>query len=165
MSVVGFQDSEARRELIDLEGGLVVPVAALPSLALLKLHAYLDRRQRAVSKDIQDFDWFLRHYEVAGNEVRIHEELGDHLIGDLMDIQDAGAALLGLDLAGSHTEAAIVPARELLVEARDPWSRIITHVLAREPIHDDDENLHRRTGASSRFAAFELGLGLGVRPK
>ena len=46
MSVRGLRESEGRCEFVDLGTGLIVPVAAVPSLALLKLHAYRDRRLR-----------------------------------------------------------------------------------------------------------------------
>jgi predicted nucleotidyltransferase len=102
MSVLGFKESEAGCELVDIGMDLLVPVAAIPSLALLKLHAYRDRRKRGESKDIQDFDWFLRHYESAGNELRVHEELGDLLRAEHLSIENAGAALLGADVAWLH---------------------------------------------------------------
>lgn len=63
MTVHGFAEAAAHCDLIEVERGLHVHVASLPSLALLKLHAYLDRRVKGVTKDIQDFDWIARHYD------------------------------------------------------------------------------------------------------
>jgi len=57
MTVHGFRSSAGTRESIEVGAGLVVPVAAVASLALLKLHAYRDRRARGERKDIRDFDW------------------------------------------------------------------------------------------------------------
>ncbi len=162
MSVAGFLESETRCESVSLESGLTIPVAALPSLAVLKLHAYRDRRQRSVRKDIQDFDWFLENYAAAGNEVRIYEDLADALNEDRIDIGDAGAALLGLDVAITHDEAELRSIRDILDEARDPWSTLIADVVARRHAFDDDRTLRQRDEASRRFAAFEFGVELGL---
>jgi predicted nucleotidyltransferase len=138
MSVLGFSDSERRCELVDVGPGLIVPIATIASLALLKLHAYRDRRQRGERKDIQDFDWYQRNYEAAGNELRVHEELGDALRLGEIDAEHAGAALLGRDVAEQHSADATIAVRAVLVEARDPWSKLITDVLAaRRPTEDE----------------------------
>lgn len=160
MSVQGFRESEGGCELLDTGMGLTVPVAAIPSLALLKLHAYRDRRQRGERKDIQDFDWYLRNYELAGNESRVHEELGEALRSDLIGIQDAGAALLGLDVARMHTSDAITAAREILIESRDPWSKVTTDVLMGKRAADDDWDRRARDETCRAFGAFESGLEL-----
>lgn len=157
MSVLGFEDAGLARGFVDAGGGLVVPIATVPSLALLKLHAYKDRRQRGERRDIQDFDWFLTHYEAADNELRIHDELGELLRREVFDILDAGAALLGVDVARVHARESIAPTRDLLFEARDPWSRTVTDALAHETsIGDEDER--RRAAVIGRFRAFESGL-------
>src|SRR4029453_11259293 len=128
------------------------------SLALLKLHAYQDRRARGERKDIQDFDWFLRNYESPGNEPRIHNELGEPLRDGRLEIDDAGAALLGLDVAKLHPARAIAPIRDLLVHSHDPLSRVIGDVLGHLAVVDEDQDLRRRTEASRRFEAFAVGL-------
>jgi len=161
MSVVGFQESESRCELIAVAPGLEVPVAAIPSLALLKLHAYVDRRSRHETKDIQDFDWYLRHYESAGNELRIHDELGEFVRGDALDIEFAGAALLGSDLARSIPPPALVVQRAVLDEARDPWSRLVNHVLGRVTSSGEDEERARQR-IVGRFSAFAFGLSIAA---
>lgn len=128
MSVLGFRESDGLCEFVDVGEGLAVPVATVPSLALLKLHAYRDRRLRGERKDIQDFDWYLQNYESAGNELRVHEELAEGLRDQALEVENAGACLLGLDVARQHAGVAIAGVREVLVEARDPWSRVITDV-------------------------------------
>ncbi len=161
MSVVGFQESERRLELIVVAPGLEVPVAAIPSLALLKLHAYVDRRSRHETKDIQDFDWYLRHYESADNELRIHDELGEFIRDGAFDIEFAGAALLGSDLARSFPPPALLVPRAVLDEARDPWSRLVNHVLGRVTSSGEDEERARQR-IVDRFAACAFGLSIAA---
>lgn len=163
MSVVGFQESERQCEIIEVAPGLEVPVAAIPSLALLKLHAYVDRRSRHETKDIQDFDWYLQHYESADNELRIHDELGEFIRGGALDIEFAGAALLGSDLARACPPSALVVPMAVLDEARDPWSRLVDHVLARVPGWREDEERARQR-VVDRFAAFAFGLSIANAP-
>lgn len=161
MSVVGFEESEPRCELIEVVPGLEVSVAAVPSLALLKLHAYADRRSRHETKDIQDFDWYLRHYESADNELRIHDDLGEFIRGGALDIEFAGAALLGRDLARTCPATALVVPRTILHEARDPWSRLVDHVLAGgTPSREDEERARQRI--VDRFAAFAFGMSIAT---
>lgn len=162
MAVHGFRASEGLREAVEVGAGLVVPIAAITSLALLKLHAYRDRRARGERKDIRDFDWFLRHYESAGNEERVFVELADVVRDGRIEVRDAGATLLGLDIARSHASDAIDPARPLLVEARDPWSRLIADLLVGSRGADDESHEGRVRDASARFGAFELGLSIGA---
>ncbi|MBI5362632.1 MAG: nucleotidyl transferase AbiEii/AbiGii toxin family protein [Planctomycetes bacterium] len=161
MNVLGFAASEPGRERLVLDQGLVVPVAATPSLALLKLHAYRERRQRGERKDIQDFDWFLRNYEAAGNELRVHDELAEELLDARLEIDDGGAALLGSDVARGHDSVVIDAVRAILGEARDPWSRVIADLFVGVVGVDEGRVDRRRKEASRRFAAFELGLALG----
>lgn len=163
MSVHGLAESEGQCVSLEMGSGLIVPVAAVPSLALLKLCAYGDRRLRGERKDIQDFDWFLDNYESAGNEVRVHDDLGDVLRRGEIDVEAAGAALLGFDVTRIHSAEVIVVVRSILTESRDIWSRVITDVVAGRSLADDEEDRRRRTEVSRRFRAFELGLDL-LRP-
>lgn len=158
MSVRALRAAEPNREWVDVGGGLLVPVAMLPSLALLKLDAYLERRRRGHRKDIQDFDWMLRHYDTAGNTIRIHDELGDSLRVEKIQIEDGGAALLGLDVARAHPVDALTPIRAMLREAQDPWSLMIGDMCAADRPIDDRDHERVRGRASARIRAFEMGI-------
>jgi len=154
MSVRGFAEAARHCVAIELEGGLRVQVASLPSLALLKLHAYAERRRRGVVKDIQDFDWILRHYDFPSEHVlRIHDELAEALIATGTDYSEAGAMLLGSDLARFHTTDAIEPLRSLLEELVDAYSRAVEDMLlasGRDGDEDARDEVRRRTVARGR---------------
>lgn len=162
MSVRGLAEAAAHCDAIEVGSGLQVEAASLPSLALLKLHAYLDRRVRGIAKDIQDFDWLLRHYDVPPQHVlRIHAELADVLIAAGIEFSEAGAMLLGQDVARIHTEAVIEPVAGLLAELGDQWGRPVEHVLAAHRVVDEEREQELRARIAARFDAFRLGLGSG----
>ncbi|MBL8861737.1 MAG: nucleotidyl transferase AbiEii/AbiGii toxin family protein [Planctomycetes bacterium] len=162
MTVHGFAEAAAHCDVIEVENGLLVHVASLPSLALLKLHAYLDRRTKGVTKDIQDFDWIARHYDFpSDHELRIHEELAERLIASGTEFSEAGAMLLGVDVARIHSMAVIAPVRRLLTESLDPHSRAIEDVLKAARGLDDERRQELRGRIAARMQAFERGLDDG----
>jgi predicted nucleotidyltransferase len=164
MSVVGFGEAAEHCNAIEIEKGLYVQVACIPSLALLKLHAYLDRRARGLSKDIQDFDWFLRHYDlVPGHELRIHEELRELLIASEIESSTAGAMLLGTDLARVHSRSALEPLEGLLAEFGDPFGRPVEDVLRTYAAPDEAQERAERARIRARLDAFVRGLSFGSR--
>lgn len=160
MSVRGLAESERLTEAIEVEPGLCVDVASVPSWALLKLEAYRDRRQRGETKDIQDFAWLLDNYEQAGDELRVHDELSHFVQSDLIAVEDAGAMLLGKDVAAAHTRAMIGPLAAVLVEAEDPYSRLVNDVLAGR--YNPDREVDLRARICRRMGAFMRGLDVGA---
>lgn len=98
MNVAGYPEALAAAERVELRPGLVVPVASLPSLAILKLLAWNDRGLEN-SRDAQDFALLLRSYGQAGNDDRLYgtEMRLFEAVGYNIDL--AGARLLGQDAA------------------------------------------------------------------
>jgi predicted nucleotidyltransferase len=159
MSVRHMSSPGLRTESIELEPNLFVQVASIPSWALLKLDAYADRRAGAVTKDIEDFYWLLGCYEDAGNEERVFDELGDLIRDDGLDADDAGALLLGRDLAMTHASETLSAVRALLAEAHDPYSRLVNDIRRAERMGEVEEDEATRARICKRIAAFERGLG------
>lgn len=98
MSIAGF--SEARRAALSIEivVGFIVPVASIPSLAILKLVAWNDRHAKT-NKDASDLLLLTKTYASIGNLDRLYESecvlLQEHDYHPGL----AGAALLGKDAA------------------------------------------------------------------
>lgn len=97
MNVVGFDEALARAEQIKISNDLVVPVASLPGLTLLKLAAWLDRRDHT-ARDAVDLLIFFRRYGDAGNIERLYQEYPHLLEAADFDVECAGATLLGEDV-------------------------------------------------------------------
>lgn len=159
MSVHAFGECSARLQHVEITPGVVLDSASVPSLAVLKLFAYLDRRTRGETKDIQDLDWLLRHYECAGNEDRVHAELLDVLIDGVIEAEHAGALLLGRDAASIHSQVTLESLHAVLREALDPYSRVVQDILRAGASTEDRRRLAEAQRIVRRFAAFALGLG------
>ncbi|WP_345817095.1 nucleotidyl transferase AbiEii/AbiGii toxin family protein (plasmid) [Paraburkholderia sp. PREW-6R] len=111
MNVLGFREAVDTAIRIDVGEGVVVPVVALPALAILKMLAWHDRRLRA-NKDAFDLLLLLRNYLKAGNGERIWTVAGDLLETYDFDVDLAASALLGRDaraIARPETLAAVIP--------------------------------------------------------
>ncbi len=94
MNALGFTDLAGTVEPFVLTGGTTVDVVPLASLAVLKLVAWTDRG-RLDGKDAYDFARIARGYLDAGNVGRIGEVPSEDF-----DYEEAGAELLGRDMAG-----------------------------------------------------------------
>jgi predicted nucleotidyltransferase len=161
LSVRHLADPRLGRVTVEVQSGLRVEIASIPSLALLKLDAYMDRRSEGVTKDIEDLYWILNNYEDAVDAGRIYEQAAEFLQADVIVIDDAGAYLLGLDLLRTHGLDSLAVTSTLLMEARGRYSRIVTHICGSGAVrghgHDDDAV---RAQICRKLSAFELGLGL-----
>ena len=77
MNVAAFSDVFKGALVVELEPTLQIPIPSLAGLVILKLFAWLDRRD---GRDVQDLRRLLETYTEAGNEDRLYEE-GDSRIG------------------------------------------------------------------------------------
>lgn len=125
MNVAGFGDALAAAVSVEVSPGIEIAVASLPGIAILKLFAWADRRQKN-PKDALDLVLLLRSYNEADNASRIYDEASAlaALEAAGYDLELAGAWLLGNDatfMASAQTtvdlEALLQgPKREKLIE-------------------------------------------------
>ncbi|MDR8402191.1 nucleotidyl transferase AbiEii/AbiGii toxin family protein [Paraburkholderia sp. USG1] len=94
MNVLGFREAIDTSVEIDIGERLTVPVVTLPSLALLKILAWHDRRALR-NADASDLLLILRNYCDAGNAERIWVDGADLLEQHDFDVDLAASALLG----------------------------------------------------------------------
>ncbi|MDR5646436.1 nucleotidyl transferase AbiEii/AbiGii toxin family protein [Burkholderia cenocepacia] len=129
MNVAGFEEALRAAVLVRMDADLVVPVASLPSQAMLKIIAWQDRH--AIDrKDATDLLFLLAWYGDAGNLERLYADDGFDLIERHEHDPDvAGAALLGRDMAAIVTPE--VGDQILAVLAPDdPSPLMLTHMMA-----------------------------------
>ena len=117
MRVTGFSDGLESSVLVRLGKDLVVPVVNLPALLVLKLFAWLDRKQE--KRDAADIHTLLKEYGDAGNEDRLYGEAVTILEAEGYDFEIAGARLLGRDAAAVISEDTRRRAREILGSDRE----------------------------------------------
>lgn len=106
MNVAGFGDVCNAAVFVEIEPGLVIPIASIPGIVILKLFAWADRGAEN-PKDAMDLLVLLRQYHEAGNQDRIYADATPILEATGYDIEQAGAWLLGRDahaLASAETQ-------------------------------------------------------------
>ncbi len=126
MVVLGFQEACAQAVESQVEPNLRVKRLTLPGFILLKIMAFLDRRAAGVLKyrdDAEDLLFWFQHYASGKHEERRYEIL----TRGLSDIQydSAGAALLGLEVAGLASPAAAARVRIFLGLAVDLYGPFV----------------------------------------
>src|ERR1700728_2427293 len=94
MNVAAFSDVFESAVSAQIRPDLFIPVASLPGLTVLKLFAWLDRREQ---RDVQDIRRLMETYTDAGNVDRLYLEEGDELERVRFDTSLAGSYLLGKD--------------------------------------------------------------------
>ena len=113
LNVAGFEDAFASAVNVDLGDGLTIKTCSLPSLAVLKLLAWKDRR-KITGKDASDFLWIAQRYAEAGNMDRLFEHEPALLVAAKYDPDLAGAMLLGKDAALQSQPGTAVLVQEIL---------------------------------------------------
>lgn len=100
MSVTGFDEAYAHTLSIRLkaEPTLEIKVASLPGLVVLKLISWKDR-SFGKDRDASDLAHIIKNYYQAGNEDRLYNENYNIMIELDHRIEEAGARLLGQDIA------------------------------------------------------------------
>ena len=99
MNVAGFSEAADAAVEVEILTDLTLPVASLPSLAVLKLITWLDRWPENRGKDAQDFFHILSRYAEAWNMDRLYESEQELMTRADFDPDLAGAGLLGKEAA------------------------------------------------------------------
>lgn len=94
MTTLGFSEAYQHTVRVLIAGDTELAVCSQAGLALLKLIAWNERRER---KDAGDLGVLLYYYLEAGHEDRLYEEHADLL--DIPDYKLAGASILGRDIS------------------------------------------------------------------
>lgn len=94
MNVMAFADAYASAVTVTIGPGFNLKIASIPGLVLLKLLAWVDRRE---SRDAQDVLHLIEAYGDSGNEDRLYGDEADLLEAAEYDFPLAGARLLAKD--------------------------------------------------------------------
>ncbi len=99
MGVFGFQEVFNHTLLVQLPEGQTMRVVSLPALVILKLVAWEERRRHRPGTDAHDIALILRRYLDAGNLQRLYDAAPQLVNKPNFDYEEAGAWLLGHDMA------------------------------------------------------------------
>jgi predicted nucleotidyltransferase len=132
MNVAAFSDVFKSSLLIQVEPHFTIPIASLAGLAILKLFAWLDRRD---DRDVTDLLRLFETYADAGNFERLFDEAEEELQRVGYDTTLAGSFLLGKD-AHRLTEQST---RNQLSESLtvDERSRLLATMIRRRGTFED----------------------------
>lgn len=98
MTVAGYLEGLETAARVEIYPDMVIRIASVPSLAIMKVFAWADRREEG-PKDAQDLLQLLQQYSSAGNEDRLFQQPCVEVLNKLEHNWElAGAWLLGHDV-------------------------------------------------------------------
>lgn len=127
MTVTGFDEVCAAAQKAAGSKDSPVPVITAPGFLLLKVIAFLDRKERHDPKhrdDARDIEYWLRHY-ASGTEDPRRFDLAKETGLRHEDYETAGAALLGIAVGKLASPEAAACVERFLAEAGDLYSPFI----------------------------------------
>jgi predicted nucleotidyltransferase len=119
MNVFGFREAYDSTLVVRLPHGEEIRIVSLPALAILKLKAWEERRHTSAGKDAYDLALVIRNYLAAGNHERLYGEASHLLEEPGFDFEQAGAWLLGYDMAALLPQESRHRVVELLQQETD----------------------------------------------
>lgn len=114
MKVFGFSEVLDSTLKVGLPDGEEISVVSLPALTVLKLVAWSERRLIQPGKDAHDLAAIMGNYLEAGNHERLYTDAAGLLEEPEFDFEQAGAWLLGHDMARMLPHAARQSVADLL---------------------------------------------------
>lgn len=124
MTVFGFSEVFDATLMVRLPDNEEIRVVSLPALAILKLMAWKERRLSEPGKDAYDLAAIIGNYLEAGNHERLYTEAAHLLETPDFDFEQAGAWLLGHDMARLLPRPARQPVAEMLATENDPNGKL-----------------------------------------
>jgi len=129
MSAVGFEEAFQSARPKTIAPGLSVSVVSIPALVILKITAYLDRPEERV-RDMVDLVYCLAEYERSGDQR--FELTGEEVHGQPLYFEEAGAFLVGEQVARLAGPKARSRVNLFLEQLTDEFARPINQILAQE---------------------------------
>lgn len=159
MSTLGIEEALERAQPEEIAPGLLIPVVPIPGLVLLKLVAYQDRPEER-ARDLIDVVYCFEHYEEALEGSRRFNLAGTMVEGQPVQFEEAGAYLLGTEVAKVAKPKSLGAIRSLLDGIQDEYARPISQIIYQERRIANDEDRAREL--FRLFRVFAAGLGEGT---
>ena len=160
MSTLGLPEAFACAKPERLGDDLVLPMVSVAGCTLLKLIAYRDRPEER-ARDLLDVIYcFERYAEEAGGSR--HDVAGVEVDHQVVSYEEAGAYLLGSEVAALAHPGTLAAIGDVLPRLMDEDGRPIRQILTEEGRWGDDHR--RRTFLCRLFHVFGAGLDGSGRP-
>ncbi|MBI3297874.1 MAG: hypothetical protein HYZ75_06910 [Elusimicrobia bacterium] len=162
MNVIGFAEVCAAVAPEVRPGLPRIPVIGVPGFVILKMFAFQDRLARQDQKyrnDAEHIRYWLDNYAMISDaDYRRFDVAAEQGWKDI-DVNDAGAAILGLEASKVASPAAITATERFLTESMDHYSPFIEALLnTRHGIATTEELSAEATELQGRLAAFRRGF-------
>jgi predicted nucleotidyltransferase len=161
MTACGFEEAlECARDQ-EVVAGLTLPVVSIPGLILTKAVAYMDRpAERA--RDLVDILFCFERYEQAPGVSRRFDHAGTEVEGKTVTYEEAGAFLLGVEVATLAKPKSLDVVQRFLNMIPDEFARPISQILFEEKRLVDSEA--RRSVLFRLFQVFGNGISQAAGP-
>lgn len=160
MSTLGIEEALEYARPEELVPGLSLPVVPIPGLVLLKLVAYQDRPEER-ARDLIDVVYCFEHYEEHPERSRRFELVGVTAEGQPVRFEEAGAYLLGIEVAKLAKPRSLIAIGKFLDRIPDEYARAISQILSEERRIVFNEG--RRRELFRLFRVFAAGLSDGAK--
>ncbi len=155
MSALGLEEAFECAIAEELAPGFLVPIVQIPGLVLLKIIAYKDRPEER-ARDLTDLVYCFKHYEEEFETSRRFNLAGFVVTGRELQFDEAGAYLLGNEVAKLAKPKSLIVVKKFLEGIPDEYARPIGQALAEEGLILNNER--RRTELFRLFRVFAAGL-------
>lgn len=156
MSTFGMEEAFECARQEEVAPGLALPVVTVPGLILLKVVSYLGRPEER-TRDLLDIVYCFEQYESAvGQSRRFDYCAGVEVDEKSITFEEAGAFLLGIEVAGVARPKSLQVVRGFLDGVSDEYAKPIGQILAQEKRILDNEG--RRRMLYRLFRVFGTGL-------
>ncbi len=159
MTACGFQEALECASDREVAPGLTLPVVPIPGLVLTKIVAYLDRPEERV-RDLVDMLYCFERYEQTKDTSRRFDYAGAEVEGKPLTYEEAGAYLLGAEVARLAKPNSLRVMQQFLAKLPDQYARPIAQIVAEEHRLLDSEE--RRSVVYRLFRVFGAGLNQTV---
>ena len=156
MSTFGMEEAFEYARQEEVTAGLALPVVTVPGLILLKMVSYLSRPEER-ARDLLDIVYCFEQYESAvGQSRRFDYCAGVEMDNKPITFEEAGAFLLGIEVAGVARPKSLQVVRRFLDGVSDEYAKPIGQILTQEKRMLDNEG--RRRMLYRLFRVFGAGL-------
>ena len=155
MTACGLEEAlECARDQ-EIAPNLRLPVVTIPGLVLTKVVAYMDRPEER-ARDLTDILYCFDQYEKTVGQSRRFDHAGTEVDGTEVAFEEAGAFLLGLEVAALAKPNSLLLVHSFLGKISDEYARPIAQILSEEGQLLDSEE--RRSVLYRLFRVFGAGL-------
>lgn len=131
MTACGFDEALGCARDEEIAQDLKLPVVTIAGLVLTKVIAYMDRPQER-ARDLIDILYCFEHYEATGEQSRRFDYAGTMLDGEELAYEEAGAFLLGIEVAALAKSESLDIVLRFLDSIRDEFAPAVSQILTGE---------------------------------